>query len=100
MGSELWTWDPRKDTLNKQKHKLSFENAIRVFELGSYLTQADPCDWEQRWQTVGLVQGVCIFVVHTEPDFDGRQVLKPGRIISARKATKGEREAFYDEFYG
>jgi uncharacterized protein len=48
---------------------------------------------EKRWQTVGMVADVVLFVVHTalEAD-DGEQPI--GRIISARKATARERKAY------
>lgn len=39
-----------------------------------------------------------VMVVHTWPEFDDQTSLEIGRIISARKATKREREA-YEEGY-
>ena len=48
---------------------------------------------EERWQTVGMIGGVTVFVAHTwpEPDSSGEDV---GRIISARKATAHERRTY------
>ena len=47
---------------------------------------------EERWQTVGLVGGSVILpVAHTYIDEGDEEVI---RIISARKATPGERKAY------
>ena len=54
---------------------------------------------EQRWQTVGAVQGFVILVVaHTvaEEDADGGTV-EIIRIISARRATPRERRRYENE---
>jgi hypothetical protein len=88
-----WTWDPRKNRANKRAHGLSFETARLVFDDPLALSQPDPSSGEERWQTIGVIGGVTVFVVHTwpEPDRHGEEV---GRIISARKATPHEREAY------
>jgi hypothetical protein len=49
----------------------------------------DPFPDEERFQTVGRFEDVLLFVVHTWPDND-----RPGRIISARQATSGERKDY------
>lgn len=47
---------------------------------------------EERWQTVGRIGQVVVFVVHTWPEaIKGEET---GRIISARKATAHERRAY------
>ena len=51
---------------------------------------------EERWHTVGLAGGIAILLVaHTVKDEDGDETI---RIISARKATPGER-ALYDSYH-
>ena len=46
---------------------------------------------EERWLALGLASGIVLLVVvHTYPGEDGELV----RIVSARRATKGEREAY------
>jgi uncharacterized protein len=88
-----WTWDPQKDRSNRRTHGLSFETASRVFDDPLAMTRPDDTPDEERWQTVGEVGGVALFVVHTwpEPDGSGEEI---GRIISARKATSHERRAY------
>lgn len=100
MQLAAWTWDPEKDRRNQQKHKLSFKTAVRAFDDPRHVTLDDPCGTEERWRTLGLIQGMLIIVVHTDPVMEAPVVLRGGRIISARKATPSER-AIYDEFaYG
>jgi uncharacterized DUF497 family protein len=89
-----WTWDPRKAAANRSKHGLSFETAVRVFDDPLHASKPDPHPDGDRWQTIGLVGPVLLLVVHTWPVArvtDGEPV---GRIISARKATVHERNAY------
>jgi uncharacterized protein len=90
-----FTWDPRKDDANRQKHGVSFELARRVFDDPNHLSIQDRHEGgEERWQTIGLIGPVAIFLVaHTYEEDDGEEVV---RIISARKATSAERRR-YDE---
>jgi uncharacterized DUF497 family protein len=82
-------WDPKKSALNLRKHGVAFEDAVRVFE-GLHIEGPDErhSDGEDRWIVYGEVSGRVIVAVYTWRG-EGR------RIISARKATKAEREAFY-----
>lgn len=88
-----WEWDSAKNRINRQKHRLSFETAIRVFEDGFHVSKRDEAAEEERWLTMGDIDGVLVVVVHTSParDHTGEEV---GRIISARKATSHERKAY------
>lgn len=88
-----WTWDPRKNRSNQRGHGLSFEVAALVFDDPLAASRPDPSADEERWQTIGTIGPVIVFVVHTwpEPDDSGEEV---GRIISARKATLRERMAY------
>jgi hypothetical protein len=88
-------WDPRKDKANRQKHRISFELAHRVFDDPNHLSIQDRHeDGEARWQTLGLIGPYAILLVaHTYEDEHGEEVV---RIISARKATRAER-LLYDE---
>jgi uncharacterized DUF497 family protein len=91
-----WIWDVAKNRRNKRVHGLSFETAIHVFDDPLAASQPDPHEGEDRWQTLGMVGGVVVFVVHTwpEPDATGEEI---GRIISARKATSHERRAYVED---
>ena len=88
-----WTWDPKKDRSNQRAHGLSFDSAALVFDDPLAASRLDSSPDEERWQTVGAIGPVIVFVVHTlpEPDGDGEEV---GRIISARKATAHERKTY------
>ena len=96
-----WEWDPYKNETNRRTHHLSFETAMLVFGDPFAMTRDDPFPYEQRWRTVGMIGPVVVMVVHTWPEpgpgpGTGEEV---GRIISARKATKHEREAYEEGEY-
>lgn len=86
-------WDDNKEQINIAKHGLDFTTAARVFEDENRLELYDEVhsDTEDRYITIGEINGVAIivFVVYTER---GDAI----RLISARKATKQERRAYYD----
>lgn len=63
-----WIWNPGKDRLNKQKHGLSFATAQFAFDDPLALSRPDPHVDEERWQTVGRIGLVVVFVVHTWPE--------------------------------
>jgi hypothetical protein len=87
-----WTWDSSKSRTNRHKHGLSFEKAMNVFDDPLAVSRLDPGSPEERWHTIGVVEGVTIFVVHTwRENRDGDE---EGRIISARRATRNEEEAY------
>ena len=89
-----WDWDDEKNKTNKQKHGLSFETARLVFADPLAASRRDPHPEEQRWQTIGLIGPVVILVVHTTAELDLETGEERGRIISARKATKHERNTY------
>lgn len=89
-----WTWDPIKDRANRRRHGLSFETAALVFDDPLAASRPDSDTRESRWNTVGMIGGVIVFVVHTWPDRDAASGEEVGRIISARKATPHERKAY------
>ena len=85
----MFEWDPAKNASNRRKHGISFDEAIEIFD-GPVLARADDeIDGEARERSYGLIRGVVVVcVVHTE-----RGAVK--RVISARKATRKEREEFH-----
>ncbi|MDR3423919.1 MAG: BrnT family toxin [Alphaproteobacteria bacterium] len=94
-----WVWDSEKNRINKQRHGLSFETARLVFDDPLAASRRDPHQGEERWQTVGVIGSVVVFVVHTGPErqpYTGEEV---GRIISARKATKHERRVYEEDHF-
>jgi uncharacterized protein len=80
-------WDENKNQKNKEKHKLSFEHASRVFEDENRLQYAVESKGETRYITIGKVVKVIIAVVYTIRNF-------AFRLISARPARKDERERY------
>lgn len=84
-------WDENKNFINKEKHKISFETAVHVFDDPYYIEMFDfehSVD-EDRYIAIGKV-GDVLFVVFTErKDFI--------RMISARLATNAERGLYYDQ---
>ena len=94
-----WTWDQVKNEANLRAHSLSFEGAVFVFDDPMSATREDPYPYEQRWRTIGMVGTQVVMVVHTWPDLDTETGEEIGRIISARKATRGEREVYEEGYY-
>lgn len=89
MSSIRFEWDSGKAAANLRKHGVAFEEARTVFEDDEALWMSDPehSVREERFVLVGLSAALrVIVVVHCERD-DGDVI----RIISARKADRGER---------
>jgi uncharacterized DUF497 family protein len=85
-------WDEVKNRRNLEKHKISFETARLVFDdPRSRSIQDRLVDDEERWQTVGMIQGLIVLVAHTYLAEGEEEVI---RIISARKATRAERRVY------
>ncbi len=85
-------WDPKKTANNLRKHGISFKEAATVFGDPLSMTFEDPDHSidEHRYITIGESrQRRVLIVAHTDR---GRVI----RIISARKATRRERQ-FYEE---
>jgi len=89
------TWDPPKAIRNREKHGVSFEEAATVF------LDANALDWddeghsrmEERRKRAGKsAQQRIVLVVYTaRRTSDGQETI---RIISARQASRKEREAY------
>jgi len=91
----IWTWDAGKERRNRAKHGIGFDLARRALEDSAAATRPDPYPLEERWQTIGkpdAASPVVLVVVHTDTE-------RGGRFISARRATKHEREAYEEGEY-
>ena len=87
-----FSWDMKKATANRQKYDVSFEEAQTVFADVHALRIFDPdhSDEEDRFVLLGLSSVPRLLVVcHCYRENDDLI-----RIISARKATRSEREAY------
>jgi uncharacterized protein len=72
-------WDKNKNRVNKRKHGLSFETASLVFQDPLLLSVPDDRHGypEERWQGLGLIQEVLIFIAHTvEEDYNGEEIIR------------------------
>jgi uncharacterized DUF497 family protein len=86
---ELW-FDPAKDAINQQKHKLSLAFGGRIFEDANHLIipSIRDVDGEERFKVVGRVG---------EKLFTGVFVWRDDlpRFISVRRSNKGEEKAYH-----
>ena len=86
----IFEWDPKKAKTNLKKHGVSFEEASTAFKDPLSLTIDDPLHSsdEQRLILIGMsYNNRMLVIVHTER----RDNI---RIISAKKATKKERNYY------
>ena len=88
---DQFEWDEKKNQENFRNHKIRFEEAKAIFDRSVWTRIDDQNNYgELREISVGDIGNfVLVTVVHT--DRNGRT-----RIISARKATRRERTAYYD----
>ena len=91
----LFEWDEAKAASNRRKHGVSFDLAAEVFDDPYAVAEQDRIEGdEERWQTIGSVEGlIVVFVGHTIREQGQDEII---RIITARKATRKERE-YYDK---
>ncbi len=87
-----FAWDARKAAVNLRKHRVSFEEAARVFLDPNRIETYDGRDayGEDRWKTVGMVEPALLAVVYTVRGKEGDAI----RLISARKADAYERTQY------
>jgi uncharacterized DUF497 family protein len=87
-------WDEAKNRLNLKRHKIRFETAILIFDDPCAVTIPDRMhnEEEERFITLGQLEGrLILLVVHADFETSGEEVI---RLISARKATPGERKIY------
>ena len=84
------TWDEIKRRANLRKHGLDFADAHDLFDGVAYTYEDDRLPYgEQRFVTLGILREVIVSIVHTE---EADHI----HIISMRKATKREREIYFE----
>lgn len=85
-----FTWDEAKRKQNLKDHGLDFADAQRVFEGPTFTFEDDRFHYdEQRFMTLGLLQGIPVSIVHTETK-------DHIHIISFRKATRCETAILFE----
>ncbi|QTQ11217.1 BrnT family toxin [Treponema parvum] len=86
-------WDEKKNAINKKKHGIDFYEAVRVFLDDKRIEKYDEGNSspeEERTKVLGLAHKVVV-VIYTERH-------ENLRIISARFATKEERDEYYSNY--
>ncbi len=86
-------WDEVKARINRKKHGIDFEEAVKVFLDEFALTEIDRfVGSEVRWQTIGMLGDSAILVVaHTAKEEGTVEIV---RVISARRAVPSERKRY------
>jgi len=94
----MFEWDEKKNRTNLAKHGIGFDLAREAFDDPFAITTQDrDVDGEQRYQLIGAIFTRIILVayaVKSEPQTDDAGEDSIVRIISARKATPGERKRY------
>ena len=82
-------WDDVKAASNLDKHGLDFELAYLVFAGDTFTFEDNRMAYsEQRFVTLGLLDGTVVVLVHTETNDEIR-------VISLRKAVKNEQKLYF-----
>ena len=92
LEGQLFDWDIDKNLSNIEKHGVPFKEAATVFRDNAavVINDTDHAQDEERFKIIGHSGNLRLLMVcHCYRDDDS--VI---RIISARKATKGEREQY------
>jgi uncharacterized DUF497 family protein len=83
-----YEWDRVKAAANRTKHGIDFADAVGVFEDDRALTIEDTSTNEERYKTLGTdFMGRLLVVVYA---YRGDRI----RLVSARKATAPQRDAY------
>jgi uncharacterized protein len=92
MNDDEFEWDDAKAAANYDKHHVSFDHARHAFYDVFAVDGHDDREnyGEDRYTISGMVDGVLLFVAYTQR---GERV----RIITARRATRGEQNDYYQQ---
>lgn len=89
----LFEWDDDKAESNYVKHKVTFDEAMSVFDDVNGLLIEDDSETEERFVLLGFSNSVRILVVVHCFRNDEKNI----RIISARKANKREQRKYKEQ---
>lgn len=88
----VFEWDEGKNEKNISKHGLDFNDAGEMFRWPLLVDTDDRANYgEDRYIGVGKIKTIIAVVVFTQSDYG---VI---RIISLRKATRHERDRYFEE---
>lgn len=92
----IFEWDEDKEQKNIDKHGIDFSTAALIFGDNNRIELYDEkhSEYEDRYITIGMVNNIVtvLYVVYTER----KDAI---RIISARCATRREREVYYENVF-
>jgi len=89
MGMDF-VWDEKKNRENIRKHGIDFRDVVDMFNHPMLVWLDTREDYgEDRWIGIGLLRSIVAVVVYVE--WEDEETI---RIISARKATIYERDAY------
>ncbi len=96
MADLTFAWDPAKNTSNRRKHHVSFEEAQTVFvdENALLLDNPEHSLTEERFLLLGVSSVLRLLVVCHRVRAGGDDDPDVIRIISARKANRSERDQY------
>ena len=91
----MYTWDEAKRLRNLKDHGIDFSGLVDFFD-GDLMTREDTREAyrEQRFQSVGVSNGVVLYVVWTPRGMD----VSTPHLISARKAEKHETKKWQSRY--
>lgn len=83
-------FDPKKDAINREKHKLTLAFGDRIFQDTDHLIipSIREQDGEERFKVVGMVDGKLFTGVYTWRD-------DLPRFMSVRRSNRGEERAYH-----
>jgi len=84
---QKFEWDKNKRKYNLEKHGIDFADILELFDDQNRIEFENTRSGEKRFQTIGMVSDVILFLVYTSRG-------KKKRIISVRRASKNERKAY------
>jgi uncharacterized DUF497 family protein len=85
-----FSWDERKRELNLADHEIDFVDASKVFAGLTATFEDDRFEYgEQRFVTLGFLDGVPVSIAHTESSDEIR-------VISFRRATRNEEKILFE----
>jgi len=93
----VFEWDIKKARINFNKHNLSFEEACSVFFDPRALDGADITHSKSEPRFIRIGQTISTAVIVVVYTWRIKNEVQKIRIISARKASKKERESYFKE---
>lgn len=89
INMQVFEWDETKRMLNLDKHGIDFVDAVAIFHDPNRIELETVRHGEIRYQAIASVNNIVLLIVYTIRN-------KVKRIISARRASKNERKAYFD----